>query len=520
MAQIGQDAPSPASVSVEDAPASVSAEDAPASVSVEDAESVGERESTPEGFPPIYTLRQGVRIPGKQAPTTAIDQDKSGDYKPEPANACKSRAGRAKRKYRSSESLSELAPQRKKADIEQGSGNKSPKSKTTSNKHENSLNSEIAYRPPKDGGDVRPHQDEASTSFTESAPDDSKARGCKPCLEFAVPCSLLEQESRYPCAVCVLVGRDCELITEPLLKQTCLNCEKNEIPCSFKIEPERRGPCNSCIASSTRCVAGPSREKYLSGPPRIVRQRNQAASSPKDRSHETQAIENANTKDNPRVRKKASNGVVQLITTCYAHPIKFNYEPPNPSEPCHWCEDLLYGLVGLGRIEVEVISFRDGRGYTETENGHTHAGQRPTRMCTKCTLARLTSAACIYHDMKPIPGVNPEAFTPASFAHYLVPGMTEHAPFEWCHVCLTPASFRCVKRQEPHPLSSDPGVGCGLLLCKRCAGHLMIRFQGVLGRLIDGLKNLNKTSELRADADFLHPKGELLQRFKEAGGLW
>lgn len=546
----------------------------PASLSAQNTESRQERKITSQGSLPIYEFREGVRMSGKLAPTAWLDQDRSGDYKPESAKIRKPRARRVKRLQRdcSLESISERGPHYKNANDEQRSGNKPSKSDATSGKHGRSLNDESGHRLRKKGEGAHQHKDEASNSFNEISPDDPAARGCKSCLAYGLPCSLLQEGSRYPCDFCIADEEDCELIVEPLLKQPCLNCKKRRIPCSFKIKPDQGGPCNSCLESSTRCVAGPlSRRSTIGAPldrgtagplshrsmvgspmdrktaglPRVVpRQQNQVPSrvrrTPRrlqfrsitpsfyrHRSHKTQAIECASFKDYDHVisykdvPRFAPTGVIQSIVTRFAHPITFNYEPPTPLEhiSCHWCNDLWYGLVGLEPVEVEVIDYRNGGGYTEIENGHTCAGELPSRMCTTCTLARLTIAACTSHEVEPIPGVNPDAFTAASFRHYLVRGMTEFARFDWCCICKTPASFHCLKPQEPDVLCSDPRDGCGLLLCDRCAYFLMGRYGGVLERLIDGLKLQHGESVLRADAEFLHPKGELLQRYSYAGGV-
>lgn len=506
------------------------------------------------GSHPIYELRKGVRTSGKMAPSAWLDQDSSGDYEPELSDFRKPRARRAKRPRTdcSLDSTSESTPKKlKKANYQRGSDSWPFKSDTVNSTPESLLDDDagspstdsspitpVRYQLRKHGGGA--HQHNEVSTFSEITPDDPAARSCKSCFAHGLPCSLLKEGSRYPCEFCVADGEDCELIIEPLQKQSCLNCKKRRIPCSFKIEPDRRGPCNSCISSSTGCVAGPLNRRSIVRP-----QRQRQAAIPTIRagrgllsrsitprpyghqSHLTQAMEvgSATSHDQVIPYEDAPNnsppGVIQTIATCYAHPISFNYESMTMLEPitCHWCDDSLYGLVGLGPVEAEVIDYRNGQGYTEIEHGHTCAGHFPSRMCTACTLARLLIAACICHEVEPILGVDPEAYTVASFTHYLVRGMTDFAPFDWCSICPTPASYHCSKPQEPNMLSDDPKYGCGLLLCERCAAHLMGRYSGVLERLMDALKLRDGGFALRADAEFLHPKGELLRRYDYAGGL-
>ena len=543
------------------------------SVSAEDAGPRGIQqspihESPIHGPPTLYEFRQGVRTPGKRAPTAWLDQDHSGDYIPEPMNARKPRAKRAKRNQIncSVESGAECSPRTTKTANRERRPDKQPlMSNVTGSKHGLALNGESnssydessRYPCRNHRGGAHQHQDEASASFSEIAPDHPATGGCKCCLAYGLHCPLLEAGSRYPCEFCVVDGEECELIMEPSLKQTCLKCKKKGIPCSFKVEPDRRGPCDSCIAASTDCVAGPLSQRFMAKshmnrsraefPRKIPQQKSQVV--PRSRAkperrmeiqpgslvsenygHDNyipQAMKFSSSKDHNQVisykgvPRSAPTGVVRSIVTRFAHPISFNYEPSSPLEliSCHWCNDILYGLVGLEPVEVEVIDYQNGGGYMEIENGHSCAGYLPSRMCTTCTLDRLTIAACTSHEVEPIRGINPDAFTVASYRHYLLPGITESAPFDWCYICPTPASYRCAKPQAHGMPSCGPNTGCGLLLCKRCACCLMGQYSGVLGRLIDGFKLHPGESVLRADAEFLHPKGELLQRFTHAGGM-
>ena len=89
------------------------------------------------------------------------------------------------------------------------------------------------------------------------------------------------------------------------------------------------------------------------------------------------------------------------ITIKLAHHILFNYisEQDGDSMPFHWCDDPIYGLLGLGEVEVEVMDNGDMQGLTEAVDGHTAAGYTPSRMCGFCTLDRLRITACKVHDI-------------------------------------------------------------------------------------------------------------------------
>ena len=408
-------------------------------------------------------------------------------------------------------------------------------------------------------GGVHRHAGEFSTSFGDITPDHLSAGACKFCFMFGLPCSLLEHESRYPCDSCVINDEDCDPIFEPLRKQSCLSCRRRKSICSFTTEVDHRGPCKSCAASSIVCIAGPLHPRTLTKPtlgqgpsesPNLMLRPKDPATTLTERKRDMEALpprRNTHTPGSPGsdgtqlmklgiganhqqeiphkvVPTNTPHGVIHTIVTYFAHPISFNFEPTMESGPpaCHWCDDLRYGLLGLGPIETEVIDYRDGRGYEEIANGHAGAGHLPSRMCTGCTLDRLMIAACIPHQVEPLPGVNTDSYVFNSFRHYLVPGMTSSAPFEWCSICPTPASYYCCKRQEPDLSSDDTTetpearVGCGLLMCESCAGGLMAQYDGVLEHHIDALKLEGERFVMRADADFLHPKGELLRRFQQS----
>ena len=114
--------------------------------------------------------------------------------------------------------------------------------------------------------------------------------------------------------------------------------------------------------------------------------------------------------------------------------------------------------------------------------------------------------------------MNLDSFDYGSVNDYFLPGMAATAPFPWCSVCPAPAFFACCKKMEDMGYLPDEipegELGCGLLLCEACAVGLVNEHDSVLENLIDRLKEDGAEGifDLRADADFLHPKGELLRR--------
>ena len=211
----------------------------------------------------------------------------------------------------------------------------------------------------------------------------------------------------------------------------------------------------------------------------------------------------------------------RIIKTKLAHPIQFNYayDDEEGIAPCHWCEDAVYGIFGLGEVEVEVIEGEDGQSFVEVAGGHAGTYGH-SRMCEFCTLDRLKMTACRNHDIEPIEGMDPEKFDYDAVMEWMMPGMASLAPFAWCSICPSPAFYFCSTKpsidtdgQEEDLFLGDQ-KGCGLLLCNSCAIPLVSEHGGKLDRLIDSLENDEDDGGfgIRADASFLHSKGELLRR--------
>jgi len=401
------------------------------------------------------------------------------------------------------------------------------------------------------------------------------ARGCIACFRLGYPCPLLAEGGRYPCTVCAEDDIDCELILEPEVKRACRECGKRRTLCSFREEgSSHKGPCQQCIKQGKKCVAGPKSGKTRTGPSLDAPQPGKAEivsgrafvgctqcrtkknwcslqgkskdGKPKEvpcngcRDNDTMCTLESLRLSRPKINhvhknmlktsvepstrtslKHSSRASKMIITTRLPHPIQFNYQPADLSDPilCHWCDDLFHGLIGLGELEVEVVDHKK-RGFKEIRGGHTQDGYPPSRMCHMCTLERLMITACKIHETEPIEGLDPENFDFRGVMDWMMPGMASSAPFEWCSVCPAPAFFKCCKKQAIDAVEGDGGAnpesdkGCGLLLCEPCAVNLIQQHKGDLTSLIDELRG-NKEGEgygIRADVDFLHSKGELLRR--------
>ena len=141
-------------------------------------------------------------------------------------------------------------------------------------------------------------------------------------------------------------------------------------------------------------------------------------------------------------------------------------------------------------------------------------------MCEFCTTDRLKITACKTHDIEPIEAMDPGIFDYEAVAEWMMPGMASLAPFAWCSICPSPAFFCCSTKPDIDTNEQEEDFyfgdqkGCGLFLCDTCAVTLVNKHEGKLDRLIDGLESDLDDGGfgLRADATFLHSKGELLRR--------
>ena len=402
------------------------------------------------------------------------------------------------------------------------------------------------------------------------------ARGCKACFEFGFPCSLVEGQT-YPCFACVEDGMECELVLEPPVKKSCNSCSKKRIVCPFASDGTIRGACEPCEQAGMQCMAGPKGGLTRTGPSLDVEfRKNQALMSlnTNSRSTLTSCAECTAANKNCSLRsgkgkppciaceengkyctfaphrlkaKRRPRTALPLeltrplaefmklkepvwkktITTRLAHPTKFYREPiPNSNAlVCHWCDDLLYGLIGLQEVTVEVIDRGPRIGYVELSGGHTENGYPSSKMCTGCTHDRLMLLFCGNHeqelDLQPIEGMNPHTFEFEIVMDFLAPGAAVHAPWKWCAVCPSPAFYECVKdvkRLEEVGMKRKgdgitAGRGCGLVLCDVCALALVQEHGGNLDSLISTMKqNKGNTFAVRADAELLIAKGELVRR--------
>lgn len=409
------------------------------------------------------------------------------------------------------------------------------------------------------------------------------ARGCVACWELSHECSLLGKPLVYPCQVCREDQVDCELFIQPTWKRPCEDCKRRKKICSYNTDADHSLPCLQCRELGIHCVAGPAKYVPEPGDVRfenaqegegkeMVDEEVGDGSDIKDSLSETLAetketipflpdtggsgpVEEQKIIDSSAIaatelatsqlKKNTANtppapaqsetrntpkgpatststpGPTRIIQTSFAHPINFAYEPPEDGTyPCHWCHNFLYGLVGLGKVSVQVLIFDDGK-YLELGGGHTSNGHEPSRMCITCALERIHIMTCQQHQISPLKGYDINNFDFDAAYASLVPGQQQQGGRPkilnpWCSLCPNPAFFGCStiqtvdKFQEPVEPGDPAAAGCGLLLCESCA-LLMRRFEGDLGLVVAENERRDDDLGSRADVVYLLPGNDLYQ---------
>ena len=388
------------------------------------------------------------------------------------------------------------------------------------------------------------------------------ARGCWECLGLGIKCPLLDDERAWPCKMCLDDDHDCDLVTPPVLKRACERCKRRRMSCSFSYSMDQGETCQHCMEDGYRCVAGPAKEAirlrirydrdWIDDPlpkKKTLRLRTKSIQNddPDINVHSSTTSRASNSFlqkysfDGGKIREtgesfvykslgekrrledpspatrpaktqrtpKQTEAVTQTIRTRFCHPITFNHEDKTDgNEPCHFCAEPGYAIVGLGAKEVEVIEWEGGQGLEEVCGGHKDEGVESTRVCATCTLKRLRIVMCPTHELRPSAGVKKCTLDEnAAFAELLA-GSSKAGKRQWCAICPSLAVYECGTRTD------DGSHGCGLRLCEQCAVVVTGSYDGDLQNMLPEMKD-EPTEErmlgLRADYELLREDGLLMQ---------
>ncbi|KAI4201691.1 MAG: hypothetical protein LQ350_003045 [Teloschistes chrysophthalmus] len=404
----------------------------------------------------------------------------------------------------------------------------------------------LPLRGVQDDGDDADIDDERVVDTSGITVGDPEARSCTVCLQFQLPCSLLQEGSTYPCRSCFEYGFHCELVIQHWAQHSCQGCRRRGIKCSYlEVDSDHTQPCRTCFAIDEKCIAGPASGRIQTGPsldqpmagiPESTNNLPSQRPAPKKLAKCTsckvcnlqcEGCRIANTK-----------GDFKLLAACTAtslllQPVIFNYQPTknDGTVPCHFCADPLYAIVGCQPKET---SIKD---------------PSPTHMCAGCTLDRVQILACDVHDIQEIPGKDPENVDYAKvqrwkYANDGWPGSYDDVDWEWCSVCMHEATHACCSvsvldrqtaeeaeitdkayaaRKGKGKAKEETGKpqGCGLRLCEECATCLcqepVETLEELLQLTVGRLKNWWNTTGVRADAELLLENGSLANFLRDGG---
>ncbi|MCJ1260662.1 hypothetical protein MMC22_000524 [Lobaria immixta] len=299
---------------------------------------------------------------------------------------------------------------------------------------------------------------------------------------------------------------------EPAYRRDCTACTRGRRICPYREGGDRRKPCSHCARLNQRCVV-PKPRARRGTKPRLAPESGPPMS--KSPAPPTCTVESSS-------KQEAQQLETFLLSTRLAHPIEFNFMPVREDNQiaCHWCDSMVYGILGLGVINALVFDGGDGKGYVELENGHTAKGHIPSRMCIFCTTHRVRIIACKVHEMQELPRMKGVVVDQEVQARHLEHGQQDSAPFDWCSVCPHVAYYACCKSDitsdSLSPAKND-SCGCGLRLCTNCMIRMVGNHDGDLSAYLTKLfsnaeQGIGSTFGLRADADLLHPDGDLMRR--------
>ena len=281
-----------------------------------------------------------------------------------------------------------------------------------------------ATNPIKEHGVQSPGNDDINRQFTSPPviPDPAgieedlaghpDARGCVNCRVLGMRCPLLEDDSTWPCYLCLEDDQECEMIIPPTKKACCIECQRKHRYCSYLDGGDVHLPCIQCQVFKVPCVAGPAedarRERisydrdYSQPTPPVLYPRKYVQCTACRKTHTKccslkskydkppcqnchdagipctfealvtktrrkdgkhgrigeaapqiingkPAIGLPNYPPLPKLKKVPPNA--HVIRTCLKHPITFLYNPTDEGKeqlPCHFCLKAHYGIVGVG----------------------------------------------------------------------------------------------------------------------------------------------------------------------------
>tara|TARA_R110002003_G_scaffold191_14_gene14804 strand:- start:370 stop:1917 length:1548 start_codon:yes stop_codon:yes gene_type:complete len=323
------------------------------------------------------------------------------------------------------------------------------------------------------------------------------------------------------CTFCRIEKKRCSL-KKKTDKPPCKYCKKHGIGCTFYDAPP--APVNRKSAGKQKAPIGPTE----GAAPEVSRPGSEFFSLEDLDDMDNDESRVMSREATPEIEMEdnfGNKGVLTKIKTSFAHPIKFS-GLFNTTPDCNFCELPCYGFTGLFEVEIHVLRWYSGLGYTELGGGHRESiGE--TTMCAKCTIGRAQIVSCEQHDIRPVYDDDTAPDFDDVFADLLIAeegsALMHHELQRWCSMCFSPATFICCARQFSLFASADEEVeieGCGLRLCASCEVILRELFAGDSSAMAAAMDMEPKAEvgqeevvgrQVRADVGFLSREGLLMK---------
>lgn len=272
---------------------------------------------------------------------------------------------------------------------------------------------------------------------------------CKACLDSSLRCVAGPQGGRTrtgPCLDTPIEDHGDEAYNEAQYafkatkkrgkpRAACIECASSNQHCTLTVSSTARPPCDRCFTTGTPCTYDPDEAEYTTKRARRPARRvvDPALTAPLSTFiHRPNYTLKARPAYHPPPQTSA-------LTTRLGHPTTFNVE----AEECNWCTDLLYGLLGLQKQTIRVLTTADGYipvqppgTFTSLHCPDVEKPHPPSNMCSSCTLSRLAVLACDVHFLVPISGMGDGEFECSAdeIIEFLEPGgMANLAPWEVSH---------------------------------------------------------------------------------------
>ncbi|KAK3066558.1 hypothetical protein LTR53_017043, partial [Teratosphaeriaceae sp. CCFEE 6253] len=237
---------------------------------------------------------------------------------------------------------------------------------------------------------------------------------------------------------------------------TCMQCREGCRECSFSAGTIGED-CTACEMASAICIpeqttvppqaalATPQKRSLTENQPEPPKKRMRTHSTlvaDQTPTKQAKAAKTASTIEATAAPLPESPGITKTITTRLCHPITFNAEETPGALLCSFCDGSSNAILGLDAKEVEVIDWEDGRGLTEISSGHTSDGQPQTRICTTCTMQRMTTIMCAKHELRLNRAAKLKILDPDGAITTLFSGRVR-AKDHWCSLCPALAMYEC-----------------------------------------------------------------------------